>query len=200
MLAGLGARVMARLVDIVVVALLATVANVWFLIEFWRSFRPVLDWALNQPPGTINFEGVPATAEKASSMLLLMTLVLTAVWFAYEVPASANSGQTLGKRLFGIKVVRLDSDERLGFGRSFRRWFRMGWPTLFWTLCWGLLAILQVIDCLFAFFDRRLRQALHDRIALTAVVHVPRPGRPETAPTAATPLETIMGGRDADPR
>jgi len=110
-----------------------------------------------------------------------MGVVLTAVWFAYEVPASANSGQTLGKKLLGIKVVRVETDGRLGFGRSFRRWFRLAWPTPFWVACYGLPILLQVIDCLFVAVDRRLRQALHDRISFTVVVQVPRADRPETA-------------------
>ncbi len=180
MLAGVGARFMARVVDALVVLLLASVANVWFAIEFWRNFEPVLSWAMTQP---VNMEAVPASVDRAVELLSLMLLVLTAVWFAYEVPASANSGQTLGKRIFGIKVVRVDADARLGFGRSFLRWLRLALPTPFWVICSGVPVLLQVVDCLFVLIDRRLHQALHDRSARTVVVQVPRAGRPETART-----------------
>jgi uncharacterized RDD family membrane protein YckC len=173
---------MARFVDVLAVLFLSSVANLWFAIEFWRAFQPVWRWASTQP---LDLEKVPASAGSAAEYLALMMLVLTAVWFAYEVPASANSGQTLGKRIFGIKVVRVEIDERLGFGRSFRRWFRLAWPTPFWIACYGLPALLQIVDCIFVVTDRRLRQALHDRIAATVVVQVPRPGRPETARTPA---------------
>lgn len=182
MLAGPGSRFMARFVDGIFVLVLAAIANVWFAIEFWRDFKPVWTWAMTQP---VDFDHVPSSVGRASEMLVLMSVVLTAVWFAYEVPASANSGQTLGKRIFGIKIVRVEADERLGFGRSFRRWFRLAWPTPFWIACYGLPLLLQVIDCLFVVSDRRLHQALHDRIAATLVIQVPRPSRPETARTPA---------------
>jgi uncharacterized RDD family membrane protein YckC len=182
-LAGVGARFMARLVDVLVVLVLAAVANFWFAIEFWRSIRPVVTWAMNQPT---NWDTIPASADRAAQMMILMGVVLTAVWFAYEVPASANTGQTLGKRIFGIRVVREESDERLGFGRSFRRWFRLAWPTPFWVVCYGVPLLLQVVDCLFLVIDRRRRQALHDRIAQTVVVQV-RGGQPPTIPAPPGP-------------
>jgi uncharacterized RDD family membrane protein YckC len=201
MLASAGSRFAARLVDILVVLLLCVVANAWFAIQFWRGFEPFFSAYLahvQANPGSL--EGLPTPPESSATLLLVMTFVITAVWFAYEVPGSANSGQTLGKRLMGIKVVRVESDDRLGFGRATRRWIRLGLPTLFWLTCWGLPFLLQVIDCLFVVIDRPLRQALHDRSAHTVVVQVPRPGRPETARTTATPYESLTGGRHADPR
>jgi uncharacterized RDD family membrane protein YckC len=198
LLAGVGARFMARLVDVLVVLVLTAVANIWFAIEFWRNARPVLSWLMTQPSSV---ETVPASIERAFEMLTIMVLVLTAVWFAYEVPASANSGQTLGKRIFGIRIVREEADGRLGFGRSFRRWFRLAWPTPFWVACCGASAIWQVIDCLFIVTDRRAHQALHDRITRTLVVQVPRtggPARPEEAGAPATPSSTSGDDRGAD--
>jgi uncharacterized RDD family membrane protein YckC len=180
MLAASSARFMARFVDVLVVLVLACIANIWFAREFWQSFQPVWDWAQQQP---VNLDHVPTSANRAVELLVIMGFVLTAVWFAYEVPSSANSGQTLGKRIMGIKVVRLDTDGPLGFGRSFRRWLRLAWPTPFWVACYGLPLLLQLFDCLFVVTDRRLHQALHDRVAATVVVRVPRPGSPETAPT-----------------
>jgi uncharacterized RDD family membrane protein YckC len=202
MLAGAGSRLAARFVDVLLVAVLAAVANAWFAVEFWSAFRPVLDWFLAAVESGVQVDPntIPASSGRAANMLMAMAAVLTAVWFAYEVPATANSGQTVGKRLFGIKVMRLEADERLGFGRSFGRWLRMAWPTPFWFSCYGLPAILQAIDCLFVAIDRPLRRALHDRAALTVVVQVPRPSRPETAPTAPTPFEVMIGGRHVDPR
>jgi uncharacterized RDD family membrane protein YckC len=195
MLAGIGSRFMARFVDTLAVVVLAAVANIWFAREFWRNFQPVLDAALANP--SADAWSTP-NGQRTLEMASLMLLVLTAVWFAYEVPSSANSGQTLGKRIFGIKVVRLETDERLGFGRSFRRWFRAAWPTPFWIACIGVPILLQAIDCIYGAFDRPAHQTLHDKVANTVVVQVPRAGRPETArtPVDATPT----GGQNADPR
>ena len=201
MLASPGSRFVARMVDILAVLVLSAIANAWFAISFWRTIQPFLDdyirWSSTNPT---SFNGIPRPPQQAGELLLLMCFVITAVWFAYEVPATANSGQTLGKKLLGIKVVAVESDERLGFGRSFRRWFRLGLPTLFWTVCGGLTALLQVYDCLFVVIDRPLRQALHDKGAHTVVVQLPRAGRPETARTPSTPHESTTGGRHADPR
>jgi uncharacterized RDD family membrane protein YckC len=127
--------------------------------------------------------------QSVGTLVLMMIVVTTAVWFAYEVPSSANSGQTLGKRLMRIKVVRLEADERLGFGRAMRRWSRLGLPTLLWV-CYGIGFILQLLDCLFVAIDRPLYQALHDKAAATVVVQVPRPLTTEKA----------TGGRHADAR
>ena len=198
MLAGAGSRLWARVVDISAVLVLCVVANFWFALEFWRMMGPYLSGAVQIAEAG---QQVPAPPESANLLLILMTVVTTAVWFAYEVPASANSGQTLGKRLFGIKVVRIESEERLGFGRSFRRWMRLGLPTLFWALCAGLSFLLQVIDCLFVLIDKPLRQALHDKTAATVVIQVPRPSRPETAQRKTSQPESVTtGGRHADPR
>jgi len=172
----------ARLVDIIAVLLLCLIANAWFAIAFWRDMKPYVEaFSAAFQAGQTNVEQMPTPPESANILLILMTVVATAVWFAYEVPASANSGQTLGKRLLGIKVVRLESEERLGFGRAFRRWSRLGLPTLFWAACCGLTLILQAIDCVFVVIDKPLRQALHDKSAATVVIELPRPGRPETA-------------------
>jgi uncharacterized RDD family membrane protein YckC len=92
-----------------------------------------------------------------------------ALWFAYEVPAVASTGQTLGKRMLGIKVMRLESPDPLGFGRSMRRWNRMGLPTVLWPCC-GVGFVLQAVDSLFVAIDRPLHQAIHDKAALTVVV------------------------------
>ena len=64
-----------------------------------------------------------------------------------------------------IKVVRLESAEPLGFGRAFRRWSRLGLPTLLWA-CFGigLPAAARRLRCS-PLFDRPLQQALHDKAA-----------------------------------
>jgi uncharacterized RDD family membrane protein YckC len=195
MLAGAGSRFVARIVDVLAVLLLCVIANAWFAVQFWRGFAPYITEAWRRVmAGDSNTEGLPTPAESTGTLLLMMLVATTAVWFAYEVPGSANSGQTLGKRLLGIKVVRVESEERLGFGRAFRRWGRLGLPTLLWS-CWGIGFLLQIIDCLFVAIDRPLRQALHDKAANTVVVRVPH-----LAPTDPAALaDATRGGHRADP-
>jgi len=174
------------MVDVIAVLLLCAIANSWFAIQFWQGMRPYYTEAMRRAmAGDTSTANLPTVPQSASTLLLVICFVTTAVWFAYEVPASANSGQTLGKRLLGIKVVRLETADQLGFGRSLRRWSRLGLPTLLWYCCIGFL--LQFVDCLFVLIDRPLHQALHDKAAGTVVVQVPRPD------------PSIPGGRHADP-
>jgi len=184
------ARLAARLVDITIVLLLCAVANAWFAIQWWRSVEPFAAeyWRRATEQNMGNPNTLPAISPQANTLLLMIFLVITAVWFAYEVPGSANTGQTLGKRLLGIKVMRIESDERLGFGRAWRRWSRLGLPTMLWYCC-GIGFVLQIIDCLFVLVDRPMRQAMHDKAAGTVVVRVGR-----STPNQASPSETPAGG------
>jgi len=109
--------------------------------------------------------------DEASTLTWTILGVGLALWFAYEVPQLANTGQTLGKRLAGIKVMALDSDAPLGFRRAIRRWYTLGLPTVMWPLC-GLGFLLQGVDILWLLIDRPLHQALHDKAVMTVVVTV----------------------------
>lgn len=171
-LAAGGARLLARLIDIFVVLVLNVLVNGWFVYEYVKEVSPVYrEWTRRVMDG--DGSSVPNVTERAANLQIVIVLLAAALWFAYEVPAVANTGQTIGKRLLGIRVIRLDNPQRLGFGRSFRRWNTMGLPTLLW--CCGIGFVLQFIDALFVAFDRPLHQALHDKSALTVVVDVGRP-------------------------
>jgi uncharacterized RDD family membrane protein YckC len=102
----------------------------------------------------------------------VIRVIATALWLAYEVPAMAANGQTIGKRLMRIRAVPIAADQPLGFGRALRRWTTLGMPTLLWY-CFGLGLLLQLVDSLSPLVDHPLRRALHDRRAQTVVVEVP---------------------------
>jgi uncharacterized RDD family membrane protein YckC len=174
-LAPLGSRLTARLIDIGVVALLNVAVNGWFVWEYLREIAPLLsafgDAWRRAAAGDRTTEPLPQPNERADWLVIVILVIATALWFAYEVPALANTGQTLGKRLMGIKVVPVTADERLGFARSLRRWNRLGVPTLLWGCC-GIGFLLQLIDCGYVLFDQPLHQALHDKSARTVVVKV----------------------------
>ncbi|WJK41132.1 RDD family protein [Solwaraspora sp. WMMA2056] len=171
-LAPLGARLAARLIDISVVLLLNIVINGWFVWQFVVESWPV--WAeiwQRSLAGDRSTDGLPQVTERASGLQMVIILLAAAIWWAYEVPAVANTGQTLGKRLTRLKVVPVEPGGQLGFARSFRRWNTLGLPTLLWICCVGF--VLQFIDCVYLLFDRPLRQALHDKSARTVVVQLP---------------------------
>jgi uncharacterized RDD family membrane protein YckC len=176
-LAGLGARFMARFVDILAVLGLNIVVNGYFVYQFVklnRSYWQELSHRFSTGQSTAGVE----PPERSSTLLVIVLFLAAALWFAYEVPAHANTGQTLGKRLFGIKVMRMESDEPLGFRRSIRRWNIMGLATIAWP-CYGLGFVLQFVDAIWPTFDRPMHQALHDKSAVTVVVQA------APAPTAS---------------
>ncbi|WP_422772151.1 RDD family protein [Plantactinospora sp. WMMC1484] len=178
-LAPLGARVLARLIDIGLVLLLNVLVNGWFVWRFVQEVEPVTREIFRRAmAGESTTEGLPQASPQADGLQVVILLIAAALWFAYEVPSVANSGQTFGKRVMGIKVVALAETEQLGFGRSFRRWNMLGLPVFLWSCC-GIGFLIQLVDCALAFFDRPLRQSLHDKRGQTAVVRLPsRAGSP----------------------
>ncbi|WP_436525793.1 RDD family protein [Actinoplanes sp. HUAS TT8] len=188
-LAGLGQRLLARLIDIAVVLVLNVVVNGWFAYQWWQDFHPMLTHYLDQVRAGTQPDMFQPTA-RMEVLEMAIFLIATLLWLVYEAPAIAGRGQTLGKMVVGIKVVGLDSTAPIGFRRAFGRWAQLG----VWTLLWWCLIgfVIQLLDALSPTFDSRLRQAWHDKSAATVVVAVP-PGA--TQPTVeAAPRGENPGG------
>jgi uncharacterized RDD family membrane protein YckC len=168
-LADIGRRLVARLVDIGVLIVINAIVNGWFIYRLYQEVWPWYKAAYHRAQAHLPYDDLPQP-QNTQSLAFTITLIAAALWFAYEVPAVANRGQTLGKRLLGIKVLRLEADGPIGFARALRRWNPMGIATLLWTC--GVGFILQFVDCLFVAVDRPLHQALHDKSAATVVVDV----------------------------
>ncbi|WP_410814603.1 RDD family protein [Micromonospora sp. 067-2] len=184
-LAGYGRRLTARLIDFGIVFLLNAVVNGWFvwrlveeLLPYWRE---VIRRGLE---GNTSTEGLPPIGEQAGLLQIVILMIATALWLAYEVPTMAAGGQTVGKRLMRIRAVPLAALQPLGFGRALSRWNILGLSTLLW-FCAGLGLVLQLVGALSPLFDHPLRRALHDKVAQTVVVHIPRSTDP-TAPNDRT--------------
>ncbi|MFY1704696.1 RDD family protein [Micromonospora sp. WMMA1923] len=182
-LAGHGARLVARVIDFGVLFALNAVVNGWFVWRYIQEVTPYWREVMSRAmAGDSSTDGLPQPGDQAGGLQVAILLIATALWFAYEVPAMAASGQTFGKRVARIRAVPMAQDQPLGFGRSLRRWNTLGLPTLLWYCC-GLGLILQLVDAVSPLFDHPLRRALHDKRAQTVVIQVP----PATPPTAPTP-------------
>lgn len=173
-LASLGSRLVARMIDTLAILGLNILVNGWFVYEWVKVFRPYWQELVRRMYAGESTSDL-APPERSSTLIIVILILAAALWFAYEVPQLANTGQTLGKRLAHIRVMRLESDEQLGFRRSIRRWNTLGLPTLLWS-CFGLGLFLQFADCIWAAIDRPLYQTLHDKSAVTVVVAVPAEG------------------------
>lgn len=91
-------------------------------------------------------------------VLVLGALILFGV--LYEVLPTRRWGRTLGKKLFGLKVLTMEQQERPGFGSAFVRWLTHG------ALSVLLIGVVNVLWCV---FDRPWRQCWHDKLAGTFV-------------------------------
>ena len=85
-------------------------------------------------------------------------LIRVALWILYFTASVAIWSTTLGKRIFGLRVVRNDGS-KIGIGRAFAR-----------TLCYYASLILIGIGFLMIAF-RRDKRGLHDLICDTKVVY-----------------------------
>jgi uncharacterized RDD family membrane protein YckC len=159
-------RFAARVIDICAVLALNAVVNGWFIYEFMREIWPLYRHAFGEALAGRPVDDLQTGTERSASLNLAILVIGVALWFAYEVPATAHDGQTFGKRLLGIRVTRLDGAERLGFATAFRRWSIMSIPTFLFPC--GV--VLQALDSLWCTWDRPLEQCYHDKVARTAVV------------------------------
>ncbi len=96
--------------------------------------------------------------------VLLSGLTGLVVWSAITIRLVARNGQTIAKKLLGIKVVRA-SGEHAGIGRIF--WLRNVVPAVI-SMIPLAGAIFVLVDYLLIF--RQSRQCLHDQIADTIVI------------------------------
>jgi uncharacterized RDD family membrane protein YckC len=197
LLATPGARLVARLIDIGVVAVLALVVNGWFLWQYFVEIAPSIEaWQryLTRETTEIPDQG----SARAGYLRIVIIIITAALWLAYEVPAVANTGQTLGKRVLGIRVVRVEEPGPIGFGRSLRRWNTIGLPTLLWPCC-GLGFVLQFVDAVYLLADRPLMQSLHDKSARTVVVRVPGAVDPSASADPPGPSASADPAGGSDP-
>lgn len=143
--AGFWIRGIAFLVDAILVAALTWVGGLLVEGSVW------LGGTLSAAP-----EAALEWLESAAGMAL--SVFIETAYFTLYV---GHSGQTPGKRLLRLKVIRTNGQE-VGFALAFVRWIGQG--ISFLTLGIGYLMI--------AF--TRSKQGLHDKIAGTSVVRLPR--------------------------
>ncbi|MFB7663715.1 RDD family protein [Kitasatospora sp. NPDC056138] len=167
--AALGRRLAARLFDSMVIAMIAVGAGVPLVSSAVTHMQDTLDHAKLVARLTHHEVDVwlldAVVVGKAG--VLLGVLVLAGV--LYEVLPTARTGQTLGKRLMGIKVVRVAAPARGGrpaggpagppaFGRSLLRWIVRQ------------ISVFSVVGLLSPLFDPAARRGWQDRAARTRVV------------------------------
>jgi uncharacterized RDD family membrane protein YckC len=109
--------------------------------------------------------GVDAESDDENSIwaaVLIGWLVwIIAPFVYYTVLHGRPRGQTLGKRLLGIRVVGEDF-QPIGYGRAFGR-------VLISTILWIACYVPGILDALWPLWDQK-NQSLHDKVANSIVV------------------------------
>lgn len=167
-LASLGLRVVAYLLDSLIVNILALVLGGWFLYQAIEPMLPALTRALE----TNDAEAFNAAFGLIDTLALTMyTVVKLLVVLAYGVFFLTRWSATPSMRLVGISVRRTAAAGTIGWDTASRR---VGFVVVLDAVSnlpvVGIVGlVLVVLNLLWPFRDAR-RQALHDKVADTIVV------------------------------
>ena len=140
-LAGPAARLGARVLDIVILALAAFIITPIF------------------------FDGLFGVGGSFESALLGWVVLMVMTSFAYEVIQIAVWGQTLGKRATGIRVINAAHGGLPGWGKAIGRW---AVPSIVSLI--PIVGALLWILCYVSLTWDRVYQGWHDKAAGTLVV------------------------------
>ncbi|MEU6402113.1 RDD family protein [Streptomyces sp. NPDC046985] len=142
-LADSGKRVLARIVDLILVGIV-----VW-----------LVTWALRVNEYTMNADQVEVGKSLGQSAVGLV------LYLAYDTVLTARNGQTLGKKWLHLRVADLSDGATPSFATSLVR------AAVLWIPFWFCCACLWLAVCGgWSFFDRPYRQGLDDKAAKTVVV------------------------------
>jgi len=159
--APLGRRLAARLLDISVVLGVLNFPGAPLVQDMVTHLQQKID-AARELSGVTTVWLVDPTVLTDAGLLLLMVL---GVGLVYEALPTALWGRTLGKAMFGLRVLDRRSKRVPRFGRALARW-----------LSYQLLLVLLVgvLDLLWCLLDRPWRRCWHDRLAGTFVASAHR--------------------------
>jgi uncharacterized RDD family membrane protein YckC len=157
------ARLAANMLDSIITMLPVTIAVTCFAVLFAETFARHVD--------SFDFRDLPVLdAELAQTLLAVASgsSLLAIAVIACNVYFVAQNGQSIGKRLLGLRVLRRDGSpaswQRVVFLRNVLPGALGGVPFV------G--SVFSMVDGLFIF--RADRRCLHDHIADTIVVQVPK--------------------------
>ncbi|MBO0871597.1 MAG: RDD family protein [Micromonosporaceae bacterium] len=157
-LAEFGDRLVAYLLDSLIVGVVLLIPYVIGAVTFFRRFFEQMDLA--DQTGT-----APSVSGIFVPYLIFLgyTLALQLVaQFGYQVLYQSRTGQTVGKRVMKIRVECLDG-EPLSVATALRRWLMQGPAAM-------VVPFLTWLDGLWQLWDKPYRQCLHDKVAKTVVV------------------------------
>ncbi|MFF7811265.1 RDD family protein [Streptomyces sp. NPDC007945] len=151
-LAETGRRVLARLIDWLIIAVPLAIIGIPF---------DIYDRA------TVDGDDFQATW--TGGWQLVFQLLTIVAYVTYDTVLTARDGQTVGKRLMKLRVAMLNDGSTPPMSQSLLRAVVLWLPALICCAClWPLLILILIL------VDKPYKQGLHDKAAKTVVVTVPR--------------------------
>ncbi|MCT9082451.1 RDD family protein [Streptomyces fulvoviolaceus] len=142
-LADSGKRTLARIIDLILVGIVA--------------------WLLTWGFGVSEYDVDSDKVQYGKS--LLQSLVAAVLYIGYDTVMISRSGQTLGKKWLGMRVANLDNGSTPSVQTTLIRSAVLWIPFAFCCAC-----IWTAISGGWSFFDKPYKQGLHDKAAKTVVV------------------------------
>ncbi|KDR62624.1 RDD family protein [Streptomyces albidoflavus] len=142
-LAPSGKRVLARVIDMIIVGVVVWLLSMLFNVGTWDSDVDNID------------------AGKSFGQSLIAAIL----YIAYDTILTARTGQTVGKRLLHLRVADLSNGATPSTQTSLIRAVVLWLPFAFCCAC-----IWTIICGGWSFFDRPYKQGLHDKAAKTVEV------------------------------
>ncbi|MCT4356033.1 RDD family protein [Streptomyces sp. Je 1-79] len=153
-LADSGKRILARIVDWLIVAIPLAIIGIPF---------NVYDRATD---GDDFGDTITATSTGTGLVFQLITIV---AFVGYDTLMVAKAGQTLGKKWMKLRVAMLNDGSTPQMSASLIRAIVLWLPALICCAClWPLLLLILIL------VDKPYKQGLHDKAAKTVVVTVPQ--------------------------
>lgn len=139
----------------------------------WRRlFAAIIDGIITAIIGNIIaepfFGGSAMFSNKDLGARFGADLILAVVSIVYFGLQHGKWGQSIGKRVLCLRVVRADDSGPIEYGAAFGR---VGFTYAFSVITFGLGGL---IDAIWVLFDER-KQALHDKVVKTVVVNADGP-------------------------
>ncbi|MET9347852.1 RDD family protein [Streptomyces termitum] len=146
-----GRRILARLIDWVIIAVPLALIGIPFDIY-----------------DRVSEDGADFQDAITGGGQLAFQLISIVAYVAYDTVLTAQNGQTLGKRLMKLRVAMLNDGSTPPMSQSLLRAVVLWLPALICCAClWPLLLLILIL------VDKPYRQGLHDKAAKTVVVTAP---------------------------
>lgn len=170
-------RLLARIIDSVLLSIPVLLIEIPLFLAIWFWAWDTFDLgadpnATSTTAPTVDGGDVLLMFGLFMGALLLVALISALITYLYEVVYMHRTGQTIGKRVMKIRVVRVEDGGPVTTGHARRRWLAQDGVALLALIPFvgSLVGLYNWLDSLWLLWDKPHRQCLHDKYGKTAVV------------------------------